>query len=101
MNELEQVLGLTCQAIRDKLSQADVSEFELEITISGRVDSSDPLKISYLIGKCYDDAKTKGVELGPTVAEYLRRKGWEEKNDYKALPAPKTIAEQIDDEIPF
>lgn len=101
MQDLENVLAQICKSMREKLSAADVSEFYLEITISGRVDSCDPLRIEYLVGRSYDDAKVTGNDLTKTFAEHLRRHGWEEANDYKALPAPKTIAQEIDDEIPF
>lgn len=101
MNELETVLGATCSAIREKFSKANVSEFFLEITVEGRVDSLDTLKVSYVLGRYHDDAKVKGCNLPSVVAEHLRRRGWEENNDYKALPAPKTLADEIEEAIEF
>lgn len=101
MDELEKVLGSVCQAIRSKLSKANISKLALEINVEGRVDSSDELSIKYTLGESWTEYKVTGVNLTQVVAEHLRRHGWQEHNDYKALPAPKTMAELIDDEVTF
>jgi len=74
-------LRALASVIRDRLAKAKgITEFNLEITISGRVVGGD-LKIeAELRGGWNDRSVVKGGDIDAIVKEFLRRKGWDETN---------------------
>ena len=59
----------------------------------------EPLKVEYGVGD-YGN-RVEGGQLSSVVLEYLRRKGWTDTNEVKALPPPVDFKKVLDDEIPF
>jgi hypothetical protein len=82
--QLEFALKAALIEIRADLAKADVPELEFEIAVSGRVHDGD-LRLKFRLGD-YGD-RTSGGALGPVVAEYLRRHGWNERHASLCLPA--------------
>jgi hypothetical protein len=76
---------------RSRLSEANIgSAFALTITVSGRLNSSDPLKIAYrLTSGTWGENPTEGSALTPVTEEFLRRHGWNKTYAPLALPPPE------------
>ncbi len=72
--------------VRDRMSDANINHMHMEIEISGRVDGGD-LKIKYSLGEY--GGTVEGGDLLSVIAEFLRRKGWTERNAPLALEPPE------------
>ena len=66
--------------IRAKFSAANIPDFKLEITASGRSDTQQVL-IEYQLGERYQYDTPKGSTLSAVIEETLRRKGWNDRNN--------------------
>lgn len=98
--KLEEALIEAVVAIREEMSGLEdpPSYFNFNIEVDGRVLDGD-LEIKFSFGGSYVET-TKGGNLSRVTAEYLRRFGWNKRNDPLCLPkvAPN---DKSDDEIPF
>lgn len=67
--------------VRDRLKVLeDLSSLDFEIEVSGRVHDGD-LRINYQIGSTYNEGGVvKGPRLEVVIDEYLRRFGWDMRN---------------------
>jgi len=70
------------RAIREALKICDVSQFKLRIVAEGRVNDGD-VKISYRIGEY--SGECEGNSMRETLAEFMRRNGWDNANAPKAI----------------
>ena len=70
------------RAIREALKICDVSQFKLRIVAEGRVNDGD-VKISYRIGEY--SGECEGNSMRETLAEFMRRHGWDSANAPKAI----------------
>jgi hypothetical protein len=98
MNAQDKALHYAIQAaateVRQRLSDANVgSTFSISITISGRLNSSDPLKVAYKVANNSWESGPEGNALTPVVDECLRRIGWNDAYSPTCLPAPEDIVE--------
>jgi len=82
------------QHVRERLGEANISAFHLEIQSKGRTLTGEFLTTYILANEYYSD-KVAGDTLPAVIDEFLRRKGWETRHAPKALPKPPS------DEIGF
>jgi hypothetical protein len=74
------------EQIRHALGAADAGWFSLDIRSEGRTQTErSEVKIEYIIALGYDD-RTKGNSLDATLAEMVRRHGWNRANAPLSLP---------------
>lgn len=95
MDTLHSAVVAATKDIRQRLADADIGgQFRLDIEVSGRIQGGDVI-ISYTLGEMYSSSNAKGARLHPVVDEFMRRKGWDERNaplcleDFTEEPAPE------------
>jgi hypothetical protein len=93
------------QHVRERLGEADISGYRLDIASQGRVHGGAPL-ITYTISSEYGTEAVSGDRLAAVIDEYLRRKGWNLRHAPRCLPSPYPTTEPVPtppgaDEIPF
>lgn len=80
--------------VRKRLSEANIGPtFSVAITVSGRLNSEDGLKVAYSVTKEWGANATEGNALTPVVDEFLRRLGWNARYAPLALAAPEEAVE--------
>lgn len=95
---LEEVARLKEQLRVDE----SLSGFTLEITATGRLDGD--VSVSFKLGDYYGLGSVSAGGLAPALAEFLRRRGWQERHAPLCLPnvsAKSAPANASDDEIPY
>ena len=72
--------------VREEMKKCErVSELYLEINASGRIEDGD-VKIEYQVGQSsYDSSKVRGDSLQACLDEFLRRHGWQQVHNPKAI----------------
>ena len=93
---LHHAVAIAVTDLQALLSLADVSNFRLDIEISGRVHGGDIL-VTYKMGERYSSNSPEGSRLEAVVQEFLRRRGWEARNAPLALEAPES---HVNDDLP-
>ena len=96
MNFDEMVKNLAIH-VREQLKQVeDISSINFSVDISGRAHDGE-LKIKYEIGSTYQDGGcVKGPKLDIVIEEYLRRFGWDKRNQPLELTfAPEPVETDI------
>lgn len=106
---IEDALKTAAVSTREQLQLIEsISEFTLEISISGRTHDGD-LKIEFeLKGGWADRSPVKGGRLDAVVKEFLRRNGWDSTHAPLCLsfaPSTDEVTEgdgaQEDEKVPF
>ena len=89
--------------LRRKLAQADESTFTLDIKIHGNAQSGKPTMSYRLQDDKYgsDSVDVKGNSVDEVLSEYLRRKGWVEKNAPLELTFESNGDDPKEDEVTF
>lgn len=73
--------------LRDLFNELDLSYLKLSIEVQGRPTGA--LEVIYRIGDSSyysDSGNVEGAALVPVVEEFLRRKGWKERNAPTMIP---------------
>lgn len=83
--ELHEAIISAANDVKSVFDTYDIGHMELKIEVSGRVHGE--LKLSYKVCENYDEG-VKGSDLMAVLDEYIRRRGWKERNAPLALPAP-------------
>ena len=81
---LERALKTAVQELRQTLSDENISSLEMEIRASGRTLDGD-IEITFKLGGYSQSCE--GGQLLPTIAEYIRRYGWNQRHRPLCLPA--------------
>ncbi len=81
--------------VREQLKQVDeISSINFSIDVSGRAHDGE-LRVKYEIGSTYaDGGMVKGAKLDIVIEEYLRRFGWDKRNQPLELtfaPEPEVV----------
>lgn len=81
MHEFDETIKNLAIYVREQLAQVDeIHSINFSIDISGRAHDGE-LKVKYEIGTSYSDGGTvKGPILDVVLTEYLRRFGWDKRN---------------------
>ena len=97
----EGALKRESKRIRKELSKVEtLSEFKIDIEISGRVHDGD-VKLEYALSRsAYGSGKVTGDNIQAVLDEFLRRNGWEAVHAPKAIGYEKVTSDDSD-EIPF
>ena len=99
MNTLHPTIVAVVKEVRQRLADADIGgQFRLDIEVSGRIQGGDVV-ISYTMGETYSGSNAKGARLAPVVDEFMRRKGWDERNAPLCLEdfAEEPVAPEMSD----
>ncbi len=114
MTKFEQAVLDEVTRLRYQFASIDLSNLHFGVRADGRVDG-DNIKIKFTVGdNSYGSDTVSGNSVDEVVREFLRRRGWTERNDGLALlyvtpasdeasgeePPTRTKAE-LDDEIPL
>lgn len=106
MKSFESTLTYTARHVRSRLAKLEsLPCFDLTINVHGRVHDGD-INIEFRLGEYHYTDVVKGGNLEAVITEFLRRRGWTERNAPLCLPAVEQeevidAQDQVDDRIPF
>lgn len=93
--KLHEQIVIAASQIKDRIGECNDApgHMTFQMIVSGRVNGD--LKLEYKLGEYGGDVK--GASLAAVLEEYLRRNGWEKRNDPVAIPyMKKVIGESIE-----
>jgi len=93
--QLREYIVETTKIVKARLGEVNEREIHLEITASGRVDGD--VLISFRVGGSWMSNTVEGGDLEAVLTEYLRRKGWKQRNNPLMLSNSGALGEAHED----
>lgn len=101
----EAALLAEVERVRQRLADADINHFTLEIQARGRVHEPSSIEIKFSIGDYGNDVTGDNTDIA--IDEWLRQETWKKRHASLRLAAPPPVeppaplSRNLDDEIPF
>ena len=86
---LAEIAAAKCELKKDE----SLFGFTLTITASGRIDGD--VDVSFTLGGRYGEQSVTSGSLAPAIAEFLRRRGWQERHAPLCLPNVETAKSEV------